>query len=67
MKLSKGRIRLLGFARKELRQQARYESKHNLHFGVRFMSDKLVGEKIKLGKSVLQALKELAEEDFKSL
>lgn len=67
MELSKGRKRLLDFTRKELRKQARYESSGDLYFGVRFMSDKMVGDKLKEGKTLFQALKELAEEDFKNL
>ncbi len=67
MEITKGRKRLLEFARKELRSQARHQSKDNMYFGVRFMSDKMVNDKVKEGKSVLQALKELAMEDYKGL
>lgn len=67
MELSKGRKRYIAFARNELRQQARHESKEGLYFGVRFMSDKLLNDKLEEGKSIQQALQELAQEDYKGL
>jgi hypothetical protein len=67
MSLSKGRKRMIIYARKELRHLSKYQHNDDLYFGVRFMSDKLLEEKIKEGKSVLEALKELAQEDFRGL
>lgn len=67
MEISKGRKKLIDFAREQFRQEIQYMEKHNYHCGVRFYSDKMVNDKMEDGKSIGNALAELAELDFKSL
>ncbi len=67
MELSKGRKRLIKYARDNFRNEVKCLEKHNYHCGVRFYSDKLVSDKLSEGKTIGKALKELAEEDFNSL
>ena len=67
MEISKGRKKLIDFAREQFRQEIKYMEKHNYHCGVRFYSDKMVNDKMEDGKSIGNALAELAELDFKSL
>lgn len=58
---------LVDFARRQLQNDAKHMDNHNYHFGINFLSDKLVQDKINKGKSIMQALQELAEDDFNSL
>ena len=58
---------LVDFARRQLESEAKHLDNHNYHFGINYLSDKLVQDKINQGKSIMEALKELAEDDFKSL
>jgi len=67
MEISKGRKKLIDFARKQFKQEIQYMEKHNYHCGVRFYSDKLVNDMIKEGKSIGNALSELAKLDFNNL
>jgi hypothetical protein len=67
LKLDEGMKILVDIARQELEVQAKSLDKHEYHFGIRFLSDSMVQEKLKQGKGIMQALKELAEEDYRSL
>jgi len=67
LKIDDGMKILLDIGRQELERQAKGMEKHEYHFGIRFLSDSMAMDKIKEGKSIGQALRELAEEDFRSL